>query len=119
MLDFFKANKGYCVLNEPALSPVPNKPSNVSVNGTSNNTHYLSISWVRPQDHNAELYEFRVSWAHDNNTSPIRNDSTNDTSYILNGLQPGKLYLVNLSSWIKGVPSAEVSEWALTGECDS
>ncbi|XP_066486443.1 receptor-type tyrosine-protein phosphatase H [Tiliqua scincoides] len=91
----------------------PNKPRDVSVTGTSNSTHNLSISWLAPQDLNRKDYEYRVSWANENNTV-IGNESTNNISCILHGLQPGNLYLVNVSSWINGVPSSEVSEWALT-----
>ncbi|KAJ6654347.1 hypothetical protein lerEdw1_006940, partial [Lerista edwardsae] len=89
----------------------PNKPSNVSVNGTPNSTHNISISWVRPEDRNEAEYQYLVIW---NNATQTMNQTTDGDNCTLHGLEPGSLYLVNLSSWINGISSANASEWALT-----
>ncbi|XP_077171230.1 receptor-type tyrosine-protein phosphatase H [Paroedura picta] len=91
---------------------LPNKPKNITV--TKDGTHNLTISWDPPKDFNAPAYSYRVFWGRENTEDPMKNGSTSISSFIISGLLPGSVYVVELVSVFKDAESAVVRNLTLT-----
>nr|XP_056720240.1 receptor-type tyrosine-protein phosphatase H [Euleptes europaea] len=96
----------------PDVVTLPNKPRNIIV--TNYSTHSLTVQWDPPRDLNVSAYSYRVSWVRENTKDLGMNESTRDSNYTIRGLQPGRVYIVELVSVINNAESAAEKNWTLT-----